>query len=256
MIALVASGLTALFLLGACDMELASELKGSGAKKTERRNTGAFTRVDLEGAAEVAIVVGKARSVKVSGDDNLLSNLRTEVEGDTLVISTRHSYRSRIGMLVEIGVPALNGVDLTGSGKIRIRELEGDFFTATLSGSGYLDLAGVTGEIDLELQGSGRARLDRFRATQTRLSISGSGEITASGQTDSLEVEIPGSGNASLDELSASNVTAAIDGSGAVSLVATGTLDASISGSGSITYAGNPRDVSKNVSGSGAIIAL
>ncbi len=256
MIALVASGLTALFLLGACDMELASELKGSGAKKTERRDTGAFTRVDLEGAAEVAIVVGQARSVKVSGDDNLLSNLRTDVEGDTLVISTRHSYRSRIGMLVEIRVPALNGVDLTGSGKIRVRELEGDLFTATISGSGILEITGGANDFDLDLQGSGKARLDQILATSTRLSISGSGQITASGKTASLDVEIPGSGNASLDKLSAADVKAAISGSGAVSLMATSTLDASITGSGSITYAGDPHDVSKSVSGSGAIIAL
>jgi hypothetical protein len=51
----------------------------------------------------------------------------------------------------------------------------------------------------------------------------------------------------------ARDATASIDGSGSIVLNATHSLDASISGSGSILYTGNPAQVTKSVSGSGTI---
>jgi hypothetical protein len=228
------AALALLVLLTACEVELGSGPKGSGVETTSRRATAAFTRVDLRGDAQVSIVAGRTRSVTVRGDDNLIGRVKTKVEGDTLVISTRH-YRSKIGMSVEIGVPALNGVELSGSGSIDVHELSGAFFSAGLSGSGEIEVDGTVDELDLD--------------------ISGSGDISASGTAGSLEVEIPGSGGAHLDRLSALKARANISGSGDVSLRATTSLNASISGSGDISYAGRPRHLIKDVSGSGTISA-
>jgi hypothetical protein len=52
---------------------------------------------------------------------------------------------------------------------------------------------------------------------------------------------------------SAVDVKAVVGGSGTVSVTASGSLDALVSGSGAILYAGNPVRVTKNVTGSGAI---
>lgn len=240
------------FLLTACDVTLGSGPVGSGVERASKRETAAFSRVDLRGAADVSIVVGPARSVTVRGDDNLLDRVKTKVDGDTLVISTRR-YRSKIGMSVEVSVPKLNGTELSGSGTIDAHNLSGASFAADLSGSGEIELDGQADELVLALSGSGEARLDGVSAGAMRLSIRGSGEIDASGTTDSLEIEIPGSGAAYLDSLSAREVQADISGSGEVSLKATSSLKASISGSGAISYSGSPRQVIKDVSGSGII---
>jgi hypothetical protein len=56
-----------------------------------------------------------------------------------------------------------------------------------------------------------------------------------------------------LTRLVATNVQAAVSGSGSIFVTATESLDASVSGSGAVLYTGSPQDVSRNVTGSGAI---
>lgn len=46
-----------------------------------------------------------------------------------------------------------------------------------------------------------------------------------------------------------------LSGSGTIHVTATKSLDASVPGSGTIIYSGNPQDVTKSITGSGAIIA-
>ena len=53
--------------------------------------------------------------------------------------------------------------------------------------------------------------------------------------------------------LVANDAHAVVSGSGAIFITATKTLDASVSGSGAILYTGNPQDVTKSVTGNGAI---
>lgn len=246
------AALALLVLLTACSVELGRGPKGSGIETTSKRDTVAFSRVDLRGAAQVSIVVGQARSVTVCGDDNLIGRVKTKVEGDTLVISTRR-YSSKIGISVKIRVPTLNGTELSGSGTIDVHKLSGASFSADLSGSGEIELDGEVDQLVLDLSGSGEARLDGVSAGAMQLSIPGSGEIYASGTADSLEIDIPGSGAACLDSLSAREAQANVSDSGEVSLKATSSLKASISGSGEISYLGHPRHLSKDVSGSGTI---
>jgi hypothetical protein len=57
-----------------------------------------------------------------------------------------------------------------------------------------------------------------------------------------------------LTALVAQDVRAAVSGSGSVFVDVTGRLDASVSGSGAIVYGGNPRQVTKDVTGTGAIV--
>lgn len=248
------AALALLVLLTACEIQIGTGPKGSGIEASSKRETAAFSRIDLRGDAQVSIVAGRASSVTVRGDDNLMSRVKTRVEGDTLVISTRN-YRSEIGMSVEIGVPALNGVELSGSGAIDVHKLSGASFSADLSGSGDMKIDGKVDELELDISGSGETWLDNISANDIRLGIGGSGDISASGTTDSLEVEIPGSGEAQLDHLAALRAQVDISGSGDVSLRATTSLKASISGSGDISYGGSPGHVSKKVSGSGTISA-
>ena len=66
-------------------------------------------------------------------------------------------------------------------------------------------------------------------------------------------ISIAGSGNYKGEELKSTNTKVEIAGSGNVTTHATNKLDASIAGSGSITYAGDPSSVEKDVAGSGSI---
>lgn len=246
-----------LFLLTACSCDLdLHALKGSGIEKTATRQTAAFTSVDLKGSMRVTIVVGGPRSVTIRGDDNLLGNVRTKVEGETLAISNRHSYKSKIGLTVTIRVPTLTAVDLSGSGTIDVKGVQGASFTVDLSGSGDITASGSATRIDLGISGSGSARLDGLDTQEVRGEISGSGDLEATGKTDRVNISVPGSGDVRFDRLVARDAHVDISGSGDVRVWAVDSLSAGISGSGEVRYGGNPPRVSKDVSGSGEIKPL
>jgi Putative auto-transporter adhesin, head GIN domain len=192
-----------------------SSSDGSGVPATQTREVAPFSSVELAGGNNVVIRVGERRSVVVKADDNLMNRVTTDVKSGALVIgNTPGSLRAKSPMSVEVNVPSLNALALTGSGNIMVSGIKTESLTVTLSGSGNL---------------------------------------FGSGTATSLDITVSGSGNARFTQLDANNVHAVLSGSGVIFVTATKSLDASVPGSGTIMYAGNPQDVTKSVTGSGAI---
>ena len=81
----------------------------------------------------------------------------------------------------------------------------------------------------------------------------GSGTLTGSGTTTRLDVTVSGSGTVQFTRLVANDVRAVVSGSGSIFITATKSLDASVPGAGAILYVGNPQEVTKSVTGTGAI---
>ena len=192
-----------------------SGTEGSGVPATQTREVAQFHRVDLAGSNNVVIRVGEKQSVVVRADDNLLDRVTTEVQsGKLLIANTPGSFTTKSPMSVEVDVPTLDAVTLSGSGNIVVSGIDAESLEVTLPGSGTL-----TGE-----------------GTATR-----------------LDVTVGGSGIAQFTRLVANDVRAVVSGSGSIFVTATKSLDGSVSGSGAILYSGSPQDVTKNVTGSGAI---
>jgi hypothetical protein len=188
---------------------------GSGVAATQARSLPPLTGIDLAGANNVVVRVGARQSVIVHGDSNLLGRVTTQVSSGSLVIgNTPGTLNARSPMFVAVSVPSLDALTVEGSGNISVTGVNSPSLTVRLPGSGTIHVAGTT------------ARLD---------------------------VAIGGSGSALLSQLIARDATASIDGSGSIVLTATHSLDAGISGSGTIVYTGNPTQVTKSVSGSGTI---
>jgi Putative auto-transporter adhesin, head GIN domain len=189
-------------------------IQGSGIAATQTRDVPDFSGVDLAGSNNVTIQVGGEQSVVVHADDNLLDNVTTEVQAGTLVIANTDSFTTKSPMSVEITVPTLETLDLSGSGKIAADDIRASGLTATLSGSGTL---------------------------------------RASGTADRLVVTLDGSGDAQLEQLVAQDAKAVVNGSGRIVVNATNSLEASVPGTGAIVYSGNPAHVTKTITGTGAI---
>jgi hypothetical protein len=192
-----------------------SSSEGSGVAATQTRRLAPFSSVELAGGNNIVIRVGEKQSVVVKADDNLLNRVTTNVKSGALVIgNTPGSLAAKSPMSVEVNVPSLNALALTGSGNIMVSGIKTESLTVNLSGSGNL---------------------------------------FGSGTATSFEITVSGVGNARFTQLLANKVHALLSGSGAIFVTATKSLDASVSGSGTILYAGNPQDVTKSVTGSGAI---
>ena len=189
-------------------------LVGSGTAATQARHVAAFSRVDLAGSANVTIHAGAAQAVVVHADDNLLARVTTQVRAGTLVVGTRGSFTTSSPMSVEVRVPSLQAL--------------------TLSGSGALTASNI-------------------QSSRASVRLSGSGAVRASGTVTRLDASVGGSGDAELGRLVARDVHAVLDGSGRIVTHVTNTLQASVPGSGTIVYSGNPAHVTTSITGSGTI---
>ena len=192
-----------------------STVEGTGVPATQARDVAAFNSVELVGSNNVVIRVGEKHSVVVKADRNLLNPVTTEVQSGKLVIgNTPGSFTTKSPMTVEVTVPRLNALTLSGSGNIVV---------------------------------------DGIEAENLKVALPGAGTLTASGTATRLDVTVSGSGTVQFTRLVANDVRAAVSGSGSIFTTATNSLDASVSGSGAILYVGNPQDVTKSVTGTGAI---
>jgi hypothetical protein len=191
-----------------------SGVQGSGIEATQSRVLPRFSRLDLAGSTNVTVIARGQQSVVVRADSNLIRHVTSRVLAGTLIIGTTGSFTTRTPMSVQVSVPALTAVTLSGSGQISVTGIETPRLTATLPGSGAL---------------------------------------YASGTVTQLHVTLGGSGLAQLNGLAARNVHAAVTGSGLIRVTATASLNATVSGTGAIIYSGNPPQVTHNVTGTGAV---
>lgn len=153
-------------------------------------------------------------SLRVEADENIQGLLTTEVQGSTLKLGAQPG--------AEIGRATIDY-------RITVRQLAG----VVLSGAGTVTATGVDGP-DLSLANSG------------------AGSITASGRTDQLNVDLVGVGAIDTRGLVAQAADVSVWGAGTATVNAGRTLDARITGVGSIVYLGDPA-VTQNVSGFGTV---
>jgi hypothetical protein len=191
-------------------------VSGSGHVISETRNVGGgFSGVSLEGTGRVVIEQGGTDSLTVTGDDNLLNYIETDVRGNTLVLDEKSGVRLSPSQDIVF--------------KVTLRKLD-----------------------NLDVSGSGAAQAKGIQGAKMKIDISGSGEVSAEGSDDDLDVTISGSGRFRGDSLKSRRTRVDISGSGSAVVASSDTLDATVSGSGSIEYIGDPH-VHQDISGSGSV---
>src|SRR5215471_8038919 len=113
----------ALVVLAGCSW---TGVPGSGNAKTEPRSVPAFTAVDIAGPIDADIANGPEPRVEITGDDNIVPLITTDVHGDRLQIGTRKNIRPSVHLIAKITVPRLTGLGLTGSGDITAHGIQSD----------------------------------------------------------------------------------------------------------------------------------
>ncbi|AYN67147.1 DUF2807 domain-containing protein [Euzebyella marina] len=222
-----------------CSAQWGRVVKGDGNVTTENRNLQDYDALSVSGWFDIDLVNGKEGELTIKGDQNLLKHIITEVNNGKLAIRAEKGMnlkpsKNSNGIRITVPVESIDAVSLSGSGDIVGKKtIKTNNFKTAMSGSGDITL-------DLE-------------ANSITAAMSGSGDITLSGSTSSFEATISGSGDIKAYDLEAEHVEATISGSADIKITAKESLKARVSGSGDISYRGNPKKVDTKTSGSGDI---
>lgn len=109
------------------------------------------------------------------------------------------------------------------------------------------------GVTSFEQSGSGDLRLRNIDLPELELRLTGSSHITADGHAKALTLDVSGSGHADLADLIAGSADIDISGSGSADINARDKADVDISGSGDVDFSGRPAVVNTSITGSGSV---
>jgi hypothetical protein len=196
---------------------LASIARADAPQTSQPRSVGEFRGLDLAGTIGVDVALGKAISVEVSGDADLVDKVKTAVADGTLVISTpelRNMNRRDTHLHATVTAPDLGKISISGTGAIKVTGIAND---------------------------------------ELLLDLSGTGALTAVGSTGLLKVRVGGTGEVSGKDLNARDLRVDIGGTGSARLNATRSVEARVTGTGSVSVHGHPTQVKKSVSGVGHV---
>lgn len=185
-----------------------------GPRASETRTVESFHALAVATYADVGVRAGETQSVVVSGPENLLPFVRTTVKDSVLTLDLGPGAPPRSGKLnVQITVPALDAATLSGSGDVALANLSGARLCIDLNGSGDLRAGGAVEELEVVLNGSGDVHAYGLDARAARVRLNGSGDVELAVR-ETLDAEIDGSGD--VDYRGTPRVTHTVRGSGSV----------------------------------------
>lgn len=198
-----------------------------------------FTNIQLTSSFHVNLKQGNQQKVTAEGSKETLDLLNTKVKNGTWSIyaknkngSWRNGYSNET-ITINITIPTLTGISLTGSGKIKSSHFNVEELKISVTGSGKLTM-------EVEAKGA------------LMVSVSGSGKIKLNGSAQSIQAKVTGSGDIVAEEVSVITADAQITGSGDIYVHASESLNAYVTGSGDIHYKGEP-NVNSKTTGSGKV---
>jgi hypothetical protein len=211
------------------------------------------TTVELNGPFNLTLRQGPNAALEVRGEQRVLANVDTSIDGDALRIVPRGILlRHRQPIEVRVTLPALATLHVTGSGEHSVSGFAGDRLDVAMDGTGDMRFNGRYRVVHAGVHGSGELELTGGNAESVSAEVVGSGSLTLVGATRSLNADVQGSGQLDARHLRAESATLSCQGSGRSSVYARANVGVELSGSGDVAVYGNPdhRTVSRNGSGS------
>ena len=201
--------------LAGCNLISATDkVKGSGIMKTEKRSLAPFDSLEVSCNGSIQAHTQGQEGLEISGDDNIIPLITTEVNNGILYIRSSKEYNSRDKLVIIVSAPDLKKFVFSGAGKANLSNVKND---------------------------------------RVEIALTGAGSLTASGETKEADITLSGAGSVDTKNLHAVNAKVNSTGIGSVEIYVTGQLDAKTSGIGEINYYGSPKIVNRQAGGIGKI---
>ncbi|WP_299836535.1 head GIN domain-containing protein [uncultured Tenacibaculum sp.] len=213
------------------------KVRGNGNITTIERSVGDFDEVSVGGSFEVVLVDGREGKITIEGEENIIPYIVTEVRGDKLKINVKKNTNIRFTRKLTVTIPFedISSLSLGGSGNITSKKVIN------------------SSNVSLAIGGSGNIKA-KVKASNVSTSIGGSGNIRVAGTTESMKCSIAGSGNVKGYNLTTQTLKVNVAGSGDIEATVKEKIKATVVGSGSVYYKGNPKYIDTNSLGSGDVV--
>jgi hypothetical protein len=200
----------------------------------QTRTVGDFTGIKTGDAFDVTITQSDANTLKVNAPESAQAQIKTEVKDGILNIWTEGNIKSNDDITISISVKSMSSLDVSGA--------------ADVKSSNQM----LCDKLEIKSNGAGDINLD-LKAGEIKTDISGAGDVTLKGTAQLLDATVSGAGDLKAANLEATKVKAKISGAGDAKVFAVQSLDADVSGAGSIIYKGNPVDRNVAINGAGSV---
>ena len=156
-------------------------MQGSGNVITESRDVSGFEEVVLSGSGRVEIDVTGAEALTIEAEDNIMPRLESRVSNGRLILEAQGPISPTVEVVYTITAATLEGIEVSGSGVVEARGVDGDDFSVEISGSGDVLVEGtLTGRLSLSISGSGEFVGESLTSPEGEVDVSGSGDAVVS----------------------------------------------------------------------------
>ncbi|OIQ22091.1 MAG: hypothetical protein BM557_01555 [Flavobacterium sp. MedPE-SWcel] len=223
--------------------ETQQPIHGNNNKIKEVKDIKYFNRIVIDGPFQVKLIKSiNANNIILKGSENIISLIKVTTTDDgllTIALPNNIKLKGHKNNKIKIRVPyntELKEINLIGSGKIFGKNTFYNDLMVRLSG---------TGNININLKNK-----------KIEAIVLGSGCITLNGKTNDFTCKLIGSGTINAKQLKANIVDAIISGAGNIKTKCNKSIKGKISGTGILTFTGNPDEKSFKRIGSGEFKAF
>jgi hypothetical protein len=225
-------------LLSACIIPFVGVTRGSGNVISESREVSDFEKIILNGMGNITLTQGETESLKIEAEDNILSEIESDVSGSTLTLGfTESSWRKNIiptePVNYTLTVKDLSAITVNGAFYLKMEELETSEFKLTINGAGSFDFGAINGD-------------------QFKVQLNGSANVATAGEVTEQIITFDGAGTYDGGDLETSITEVSFNGLGNATVWVKDTLDITINGGGNLDYYGSP-SVVQDINGAGEI---
>lgn len=203
-----------------------------GAQEMQNREVKNFKRIEVSGAATVIYTQSDTLALKVEADNAEISNVHTNIEGDVLSIKAKGNFTHPYKIYVSAN---------------SLKHL-------TISGASKFSSANVLQVDSLSIDASGASAINlKVSATIVDATISGASSVTFEGNTKTLHSNVSGASTLKAYKLNAGVADIKASGASTAKVFAGDKINANATGSSTIKFKGDPKDVSAEASSASSI---
>ena len=167
-------------------------VNGNGPIVSQTFDLSSLTGFDFAVGGEVTVVPGDTQQVVVRTQQNVVDLLNRDVINGIWIIDFTECVQNVGELSVDITVPELDSVELSGAGTINA-ETQASTIETILSGAGTVTLSGEATSQQITLSGSGTVEAFELETDETSVLLSGQGNVNLTA-LEQLDVDLPGAG--------------------------------------------------------------